>query len=128
MIAAMTADNVTVTSKLDAIMAENARMKAEAKSMKAKMEAMERGQNTSATDVKTEPGKTETALNSSGETCPIVKGHGPMTRYWFFQDKQYCANCKKMVNHLPNYCLELPDRKKRKAEVLANIARRKAGK
>ena len=128
MIAAMTADNATVTSKLDSIMAENARMRAEAKSMKSTMEAMKKRQNTSATAVKGETGKTETALNSSGEHCPIEPGHGPLAKYWFFQDKQYCANCKKMVKHQPIYCPELPERKKRKAEVLAEVARRKASK
>ena len=59
MMAAMTADNVTMTSKLNTILAENKRFKA-------KLDAMEQGQSTSAAEVKTEPGKTETELNSSG--------------------------------------------------------------
>ena len=43
MIAAMTADNVTMTAKVDAVMAENAHMKAGAQRMKARLEAMEKG-------------------------------------------------------------------------------------
>ena len=120
MIAAMTADSVTMTAKVEAIMAENARMKAEAQRMKARLEAMEKGQKPTTTEV-----KTETELNSSGEACPVRKGTGRMKKFWFFEEQQYCANCKKKTYHLPNYCPELPERKKRKAEV---IARSKAGK
>ena len=114
MIAAMTADNVTMTSKVDAVMAENARMKAETQRMKARLEAMEKDQKTSATTIKTEPGKTEAKLNSSGEPCPVKKGTGRMKKFWFFEEQQYCANCKKMTYHLPNYCPELLDRKKKR--------------
>ena len=121
MIAAMTADNVTVTSKLNTIMADNARLRATVESMK-------NSQSPSTTRVKQEEGKTETAINSSGEHCPIQRGKGPMSRYWFFQEKQYCANCKKMTKHQPAYCPELPERKKRKAESLEEIERRKASK
>ena len=88
--------------------------------MRARLEAMEQGQKPSTTTV-----KTETELNSSGEACPVKKGMGRMKKFWFFEEQQYCANCKKMAYHLPNYCPELPDRKKRKAEA---IARSKAGK
>ena len=67
-IAAMTAGNVTLTSKLDALMADNARMKT-------KMEAMEQGVSTGTVETKTE-WKTETAPNSNEKHCAIRKGSG----------------------------------------------------
>ena len=121
MIAAMTADNLTVTSKLDAVLAENQRVLAENRRFKSRLDVLESNQTV---EVKTETGKTETELNSNGETCPVEKGHGKFRSYWFFKDQQYCKTCKKMTRHLPNYCPELPERKKRKAEFLAS---RKAG-
>ena len=118
MVAAMTADNLSMSSKLEAVMAENQRFRK-------RIDAIEQNQDKNATEVKTEPGKTETELNSEGKACPVVRGKGPMSKYWFFEEKQYCANCKQMKTHLPKFCPELPERKKRKAEVLAKIAARK---
>ena len=67
----MTAESVTMTAKVDAVMAENAHMKTETQRMRARLEAMEQGQKPSTTTA-----KTETELNSSGEECQVKKGTG----------------------------------------------------
>ena len=63
----------------------------------------------------TAEGEVQTEMNSLGVHCPVHRGEGRFSKYPFFDDKQYCAVCKKETFHLSRYCPEIPKERKRKA-------------
>ena len=87
-IVAMTFNNITMSSKVDALMAENMHMKAESERMKADIANMKKGIIASTGGIKPDPGKTETELNSNGQACAEKKTFGRFRNYWFFEEKQ----------------------------------------
>ena len=62
----------------------------------------------------------KTAKNTQGMPCAIKKQKkGPMKGKWFFESQQYCSTCKKDAYHLPQYCPQKPENKKRKLEAMS---------
>ena len=64
------------------------------------------------------------APNSAGIMCPTRKGEGHQKNYTFFVDKQKCGVCGKEAYHLPTYCPDLPEMKKRKQAWLERESKR----
>ena len=116
----LTTTNADLSQKLTEMLSKNAALEARM----ARMEQQDSGTpRAPGGRVKTEEEGFEygTAKNSAGEMCATRKGgmFGRTKNFWFFVEKQYCANCKKETRHLPQYCPALPNNKKRKADAIA---------
>ena len=116
-IAALTATNAELTSKIAKLLDKNAQLEAENKMWRQKAK-----QTVPGVTIKAEPDAEcdggddlPMELNSNGQPCP-VKRAGKNDSRIFFKNKQHCSHCNAQVWHLPKYCPENPEVKKRKAE------------
>ena len=121
-LSAMSATSATLNTKLESALDKIESLTAEVSRLK--KQKQQRVTFKTEEGAEESPAEKKTAENSQGLPCAIKKqSKGANKGRWFFVHAQYCSTCKNTVYHLPQYCPQKPENKKRKAEAIERASR-----